>query len=855
MNRLAQHVTRQLERHIAERRVVVWYDPRSEWERAFPDFTQEKRALSDIPAGKLATLTFGVASAQFACFEGSVLALRVLSEQVAAGDAPQPLVLYLPDQAPDEENSILMELELAGKRWVPQLRRLARDVLKPFYVDGKVDELLDMAKLGYGDVVEWLEQAEEQAAGQGSMLKLVFPGFESSERLLAEWLVSDARDTAMIEKNAVPELCAHWEHRLGLKLSGSPSLADVRNQCWRYLLASEFRSDLLGPAPSSLSMLPMPTTDPQLKAVRQVLSTIRREHAADFVAAADKVEQELQIRQAGLPASEIGTVDTFRFEEQTLLAWSDRLLVDGRYEEVMAICGTRGNSFWVDQSLSRKLQWSICRQLAELGAHIQRTEKQVVAFVGKPSQWVAAYAATEGWWEADQIHRQLDTLIAKLEDEPELSASLAKIRDKYEVMLQRMAVGFTTAIRQAGWQMDGVTPQTSVYAQNVGSVGGPTAYFLVDAMRFEMGRELASQLEGAAAVQVTSVAAALPTITKIGMAALLPGASGSFTVAEEKGKLGARVDGSFLPDWSSRKKYWKARVPDMVEVELGEVLGLTPRRLQTKVANVPLILVRSGEIDELGESGQSHVARQVMATIIGNLVRAIRKLSTAGVTRFVVTADHGFQFLDDKGDEMKTESPGGETVELHRRCWVGRGGQNPPGTVRVTGAELGYDDSLEFVFPVGLGVFKAGGSLAYHHGGLSLQEMVVPVVTVRVEKVAGDQTPVRRVRIAGAPSILTTRTLGVKIALEGGDLFETGAPIEVRPVLVAANREVGKAGMAVGADVDLKTHCLRLAPGQEILVGLLLELEDVPTVKVAVLDPNTGVVLGETEEIAVKLGM
>jgi hypothetical protein len=468
---------------------------------------------------------------------------------------------------------------------------------------------------------------------------------------------------------------------------------------------------------------------------------------------------------------------------------------------------------------------------------------------------VAAYAATEGWWEADQIHRQLDTLIAKLEDEPELSASLAKIRDKYEVMLQRMAVGFTTAIRQAGWQMDGVTPQTSVYAQNVGSVGGPTAYFPVDAMRFEMGRELASQLEGAAAIQVTSVAAALPTITKIGMAALLPGASGSFTVAEEKGKLGARVDSSFLPDWSSRKKYWKARVPDMVEVELGEVLGLTPRRLQTKVANAPLILVRSGEIDELGESGQSHVARQVMATIIGNLVRAIRKLSTAGVTRFVVTADHGFQFLDDKGDEMKTESPGGETVELHRRCWVGRGGQNPPGTVRVTGAELGYDDSLEFVFPVGLGVFKAGGSLAYHHGGLSLQEMVVPVVTVRVEKAAGDQAPVRRVRIAGAPSILTTRTLGVKIALEGGDLFETGAPIEVRPVLVAANREVGKAGMAVGADVDLKTHCLRLAPGQEILVGLLLELEDVPTVKVAVLDPNTGVVLGETEEITVKLGM
>ena len=55
-----------------------------------------------------------------------------------------------------------------------------------------------------------------------------------------------------------------------------------------------------------------------------------------------------------------------------------------------------------------------------------------------------------------------------------------------------MAVGFTRSIQQAGWQMEGVTPQSSVYAQNVGSVGGPTAYILVDAMRYEMGRELAT---------------------------------------------------------------------------------------------------------------------------------------------------------------------------------------------------------------------------------------------------------------------------------------------------------------------------------------------------------------------------
>jgi hypothetical protein len=52
--------------------------------------------------------------------------------------------------------------------------------------------------------------------------------------------------------------------------------------------------------------------------------------------------------------------------------------------------------------------------------------------------------------------------------------------------------------------------------------------------------------------------------------------------------------------------------------------------------------------------------------------------------------------------------------------------------VRVSGAELGYQTDLDFIFPRGLAVFKSGGDLAFHHGGCSLQEMVVPVITLRM---------------------------------------------------------------------------------------------------------------------------
>jgi hypothetical protein len=36
------------------------------------------------------------------------------------------------------------------------------------------------------------------------------------------------------------------------------------------------------------------------------------------------------------------------------------------------------------------------------------------------------------------------------------------------------------------------------------------------------------------------------------------------------------------------------------------------------------------------------------------------------------------------------------------------------------------------IFPTGLGVFKAGGGLSFHHGGFSLQELAIPVISLRM---------------------------------------------------------------------------------------------------------------------------
>jgi hypothetical protein len=377
-------------------------------------------------------------------------------------------------------------------------------------------------------------------------------------------------------------------------------------------------------------------------------------------------------------------------------------------------------------------------------------------------------------------------------------------------------------------------------------------------MRFEMGVELAERLPKTTEVIVRPAIGALPSITPIGMAALQPGASSSFSVVEQRGTLGVRIDTAFLPDLAARKKFAAARVPNLADLSLDELLSLQPSRLAKKIEGAQLIVVRSQEIDHAGETGFSFQARQVMDTVIDNLARAIRKLAAAGIEQAVVTADHGHLFFpSDRDESMRIDSPGGDEVDLHRRCWIGRGGATPAGCVRVSAAALGYDSNLDFVFPLGIGVFKSGGDLAFHHGGPSLQELVIPVLTVRMTVPRPDRsTAVGPVTVTGLPNAVTNRIFSVTIQLDAKNLSLFSSELVVRPLLISSGKQVGGVGMAIEADLDSATSCVKLQPGKPATVAFLLSDESVASLRIVVQDPATDAELYRSpNDIPVRLGV
>lgn len=850
MHPLHDYVARQLSDKLTLRRVVVWYDERGEF-RPFVDEVRGGPRVSSEPA----EVSIGGASAQLTEYAGSMFELRTAVEPYVSSDTPAAIVVYLPGCTRDRRASVLMELEKAGTTWEPQLKQLARNVLLKKYTLGVVDEMLPYdRKVTYGDLARAVAGSSDEEPP--SILRSIFHDTGGNDALLAAWLASDTRDADIDTKEATRELAKLVKARLGLDLPEDAPLAKLRAVTLRYALGGEFRLDLSCGAPASLDSIAKPSSKDEEAAVRDLARRLRTAHGDAYEPLADRVEEELGLGNANVPPGAIGSIDTFRFEERALLRHAGELIATRKFSDALELVAGRENNFWLDRDVGRKAHWEAARRMAELGTTAVQVQAEVAKTSGGAAVWLDAYSRKDGWYRLDHAQRQLEAWIANLDEDPD-ERPLGIVRRAYEDACQLMADGFTKALAKDGWTVAGALHQTRIFSEVVLQRPKPVAYFLVDAMRFEMGVELADRLPKSSEVSIRAAVGALPSITPIGMAALMPGASASFSVVEQGGKLGARIEESFLPDLASRKRFASGRLPMLVDMTLDELLSLQPSRLGKKLESAQVVMVRSQEIDHAGETGFTFQARRIMDTVIDNLARAVRKLAAAGVEHAVITADHGHLFFaTDRDEAMRTDAPGGATVDLHRRCWIGRGGTTPAGCLRADAAALGFASDLEFVFPLASGVFRAGGDLAFHHGGPSLQELVIPVVTVRTRSEAPTRASVGLVTASGLPDAVTNRIFSVTLTYGEGQLVLGASELQVRPLLMAGGKQVGSVGMVIDAEFDRATGSVKLEPTKPVTVAFLLTDESATSLRVVVQDPGTDAELYRSpSEIPVRLGV
>ena len=184
MHPLHNYVAKQLADKLKSRRVVVWYDPRSDFVPFLGEvplhMTIREKSDSGLPVvatepdgprtsnEPILVSVAGIAT-RLAEYAGSMFELRAVVEPHVSGDIPASVVVYLPGCERDRRASVLMELEKAGECYEPQLKRLARNVLRQRYTDGVIDEMLAPERVTYEDLAR--ASSNSSSAEPPSILK------------------------------------------------------------------------------------------------------------------------------------------------------------------------------------------------------------------------------------------------------------------------------------------------------------------------------------------------------------------------------------------------------------------------------------------------------------------------------------------------------------------------------------------------------------------------------------------------------------------------------------------------------------------------------------------------------------
>ena len=352
------------------------------------------------------------------------------------------------------------------------------------------------------------------------------------------------------------------------------------------------------------------------------------------------------------------------------------------------------------------------------------------------------------------------------------------VRQAWRTWADSWAHDFNTLCRTHGFLPDASRQQRTIFEDVVRPMtqeAGTTAYFVIDAFRFEMGDELYRQLVDtpAATAQLKARLAELPTVTEVGMNVLAPVATNgrlkpSLSTSDGGSVLGFSTGEFRVSDPESRKRAMHDRVGGAAcpWLTLEDVVSRDGPSLKRSIAQARLVVVHNREIDRAGEAG---VGPAVFDEVMQKLRAAWHLLRDAGVRRFVFTSDHGFLLLD---STVAVAQAHGRRIDPKRRHVFSSVAADHAGEVRVACADLGYEGlEAHVMFPDTTAVFDTGKrAMGFVHGGNSLQERAIPVLTLVHRAAAGGSTLQYGITAEAREGVAGMHCLEVKV-----DVVDQGA--------------------------------------------------------------------------------
>ncbi|NLW39196.1 MAG: BREX-1 system phosphatase PglZ type A [Peptococcaceae bacterium] len=328
---------------------------------------------------------------------------------------------------------------------------------------------------------------------------------------------------------------------------------------------------------------------------------------------------------------------------------------------------------------------------------------------------------------------------------PLLEDALKKCSDVVEGLyrewfLKQLTQAWTTAIEgdlaSLGYVSE-INEQRRFYSHYVlpnVSKGNRVFVVISDGLRYEVAAELSEALNHNTRGRATleAVQAVFPSITKFGMAALLPGREISVN-----DKIEVLVDGSPTVSTAHRGAILNAANPGSVVTTYQELLRMKKQERRELIAGKEIVYIYHNAIDTTGDKQATETkVFEACNTAIDELTAVVKIIvNDMSGSNILITADHGFLYTYkplEESQKISRQTFKGKLYELGRRY-----------------ALTAIDTTADYLLPVRMDrtfsgipirgyapqdtvrIKVQGSGENYVHGGISLQEMVVPVIVYK----------------------------------------------------------------------------------------------------------------------------
>lgn len=505
----------------------------------------------------------------------------------------------------------------------------------------------------------------------------------------------------------------------GLDANGV-TLNDVQLKLWSYLLFSEFVFDLPEELPDNLKSVAVAPVELKDK-IYMVCDKLRNQInlRETYVKRANKIAVQLNLADVFARAKHLGERVTFSFENSVEY---DRLISyvkEGNIVAARNLANKNQNDVWYQEDKEVETFWNLSESLLLLCECINNG----IMSDGNLKDIVEWYA--ESGCQADFAFRRYHTDLLGAINMPKQVSSLTELLNaKYREFTERGVKVYQQSILEL---KDYPELNNQGFVQKVYPAlkdDKRVAFVMVDAFRFEMGKTFAESMKRIYRdrVEYAPRISYLPSVTRFGMANHL----GDISLDTQSGKLQPLIGFDVVSTPEDRIDYLKKTIG--VELQDVRLEDFEPTAVNDETR---LLVVRSQGIDTAGENdklnGLSSMEREMI-----RLARLIDDCKRLKFDTIVLVADHGFMLQPSfhVGDQIN--KPVGSDVILDESRMLAGNLNESPNTLSFTPAQLGKNISvMKLVYAKDFTVFKRGE--VYYHEGLSLQENVVPIITIKLQ--------------------------------------------------------------------------------------------------------------------------